>query len=141
MPSAAPVIARNFRAKGRNPGSEATLVGHHQARGAHVVAIQWNGLGLLIDHSTLRRQSMRAGSHHTPINTCPFQRNSTRQHYDTIEIIAPAAENCTCMFVIVKDPAKRPRVPPRISQRPDLRKSCSPPCGEQGCESLVRISH
>ena len=43
------------------------------ARGAHVVAIQWNGLRLLIDHSTLRRQSMRAGSHHTPIHTCPFK--------------------------------------------------------------------
>jgi hypothetical protein len=38
-----------------------------------------------------------------------FQRNSTLQHYDAIEIIARAAENCACMFVIVKDPAKRPR--------------------------------
>jgi hypothetical protein len=32
-----------------------------------------------------------------------FQRNSTLQHYDAIEIIARAAENCVCMLVIVND--------------------------------------
>jgi hypothetical protein len=58
-----------------------------------------------------------------------FQRNSTLQHYDATEIIARAAENCACMFVIVKDPAKRP---PLYVQIFIIRKSCSPPRGEQG---------
>src|SRR5215472_1153143 len=78
MPSAAPVIARNFRAKWPGPGLRSYVVGHHQARavarGAHVVAIQWNGLGLLIDHSTLRHQSMRAGPESVPTHTCPFKK-------------------------------------------------------------------
>jgi hypothetical protein len=71
-----------------------------------------------------------------------FQKNSTLQHYDAIEIIAHAAENCACMFVIVKDLAKRPRWPPRFSQRPDLYhpQIVLTTAASRG-ESLVRISH
>ena len=32
-----------------------------------------------------------------------FVRNSTLQHYDTIEIVALGAENCVCMFATVND--------------------------------------
>ena len=70
-----------------------------------------------------------------------FQRNSTLQHYDAIEIIARGAENCACMFVIVKYPAKRPRWPPRISLRPDPSVNRAHHRGAGKGESVMRISH
>ena len=49
-----------------------------------------------------------------------FQRNSTLQHYDAIEIIALGAENCVCVFCDSERAQKSPRRPRTTSLRPDL---------------------
>ena len=75
-----------------------------------------------------------------------FQRNSTRQHYDTIEIIALGAENCVCVFAIVNDRRKVRGVRHQLLyvQIFVTRRSCSPPRGEQGervlCASATNAS-
>jgi hypothetical protein len=142
MPSAAPVIAQNFRARQWLEAGLRTIK-HELLRAAHTWSpfsgTAW-GCSLII--ARFRRQSMRAGSHHTTIHACPFKKNSTLQHYDAIEIIARVAENCVCMFVIVSDRRNVRGVPHEFLyvQIFIIRRSCSPPRGEQD-DSLVRVSH
>ena len=71
-----------------------------------------------------------------------FQRNSTLQHYEAIEIIALGAENCVCMFAIVNDRRSVGGVRHQFLYVEIfvIRRSCSPPRGEWG-ESLARIGH
>jgi hypothetical protein len=82
---------------------------------------------------------MRAGPHHPYLS---FQRNSTLQHYEAIEIIALGAESCVCMFAIVNYPRSGGGVRRQFLYVEIfvIRRSCSPPRGEQG-ESPVRVGH
>jgi hypothetical protein len=97
------VISRDYTSRGiRARAQDRVAVELSIARGAHLGAFSGTAWGrLLFIARFVVNLSARVSSYAHPYLS--FQRNSTLQHYDAIEFIARAVENCVCMFVIVNE--------------------------------------